>query len=101
MKRSSRLGYFAALVFILASSSSTASEPAAAPPPKPKKTEPSGLTGNKLPQCPDGQYVAAMICKVAAPGFYLEYGMKYPAQCPEGMTSPAGAKSKAYCYKKS
>ena len=76
-----------------------ASEP---PPPVPKpvkKSEPPGLVGNKLPQCPEGQYVASMICKPAPPGYYLEHGMKYPAQCPEGMTSPAGSKARTYCLK--
>ena len=76
-----------------------ASEPPP-PPPKPaKKSEPPGLVGNKLPQCPEGQYVASMICKPAPPGYYLEHGMKYPMQCPEGMSSPSGAKAKSYCYK--
>jgi hypothetical protein len=40
-----------------------------------------------------------MICKPAPPGYYLEHGMKYPMQCPEGMSSPSGAKAKSYCYK--
>ena len=86
------------IAFLLVSSSTYASEP----PPKPaKKSEPPGLVGNKLPQCPEGQYVASMICKSAPPGYYLEHGMKYPVQCPSGMTSPAGAKAKSYCYKES
>jgi hypothetical protein len=83
------------------SASALASQPAPPPPaPAPiKKAQLPGLTGNKLPQCPEGQYVASMICKVAAPGYYLEHGMKYPAPCPNGMSSPAGAKAKTYCYK--
>lgn len=86
------------VVLVLGSIPGFANEPP--PPPKPapaKKTEPPGLTGNKIPQCVEGQYVAAMICKWAAPGFYLEHGMKYPAPCPPGMTSPAGAKNRSYC----
>ena len=75
--------------------------PPAAPPKPTKKSEPPGLVGNKLPQCPEGQYVASMICKAAPPGYYLEHGMKYPVQCPEGMNSPAGAKAKSYCYRES
>ena len=89
------------LGFLLLSAPVYANEQAP-PPPKPtKKPEPPGLTGNKLPQCAEGQYVASMICKSAPPGYYLEYGMKYPVPCPNGMTSPAGAKAKSYCYKRS
>ena len=62
-----------------------------------KKVEPSGLTGAKLPQCPEGEYVAGMMCKKPPPGFYLDYGMKYPTPCPKGTTSPAGSRSIAYC----
>jgi hypothetical protein len=62
-----------------------------------KKVEPSGLTGAKLPQCPEGEYVAGMMCKKPPPGFYLDYRMKYPAPCPKGTTSPAGSRSIAYC----
>ena len=62
-----------------------------------KKVEPPGLTGNKLPKCAEGEYIAAMMCKKAAPGYYLEHGMKYPAACPKATTSPAGAKSINYC----
>lgn len=88
------------LVILALPATSSASElpPAAAPKPT-KKSEPSGLVGNKLPQCPEGQYVASMICKPAPPGYYLEHGMKYPVQCPAGMSSPAGAKAKTYCYR--
>jgi hypothetical protein len=67
-----------------------------APPPR-KKVEPSGLTGAKLPKCPEGEYVAGMMCKKPPPGYYLDYGMKYPAPCPKGTTSPAGARSITYC----
>ena len=67
-----------------------------APAPK-KKIEPSGLTGAKLPQCPEGEYVAGMMCKKPPPGYYLDYGMKYPAPCPKGTTSPAGSRSISYC----
>ncbi len=67
-----------------------------APAPR-KKVEPSGLTGAKLPQCPEGEYVAGMMCKKPPPGYYLDYGMKYPAPCPKGTTSPAGSRSIAYC----
>lgn len=67
-----------------------------APAPK-KKVEPSGLTGAKLPQCPEGEYVAGMMCKKPPPGYYLDYGMKYPAPCPKGTTSPAGSRSISYC----
>ena len=62
-----------------------------------KKSEPSGLTGNKIPQCPAGEYVAGMMCKQPPPGYYLDYGMKYPAPCPKGTTSPAGSRSISYC----
>jgi hypothetical protein len=99
VKRSFHLGSIGALAFFLASAHALAAETAALAPPKPKKAEQAALIGNKLPQCPDGQYVASMICKAAAPGYYLDYGMKYPAPCPDGMTSPAGAKAKTYCYK--
>ena len=90
---------FAAILLL---SSPTCASETPQPPPKPaKKSEPPGLVGNKLPQCPEGQYVASMICKSAPPGYYLEHGMKYPVPCPSGMTSPAGAKAKSYCYKES
>ena len=85
------------LGFLLLSAPVYAGETPASPPKPAKKTEQPGLVGNKLPQCPEGQYVASMICKLAPPGYYLEYGMKYPAPCPKGMTSPAGAKAKSYC----
>jgi len=62
-----------------------------------KKVEPSGLTGAKLPQCPEGEYVAGMMCKKPPPGYYLDYGMKYPVPCPKGTTSPAGSRSISYC----
>jgi hypothetical protein len=62
-----------------------------------KKQLPPGLTGNKIPQCPAGEYVAGLLCKIAAPGYYLDLGMKYPAPCPPGTTSPAGARSIRYC----
>jgi hypothetical protein len=67
-----------------------------APPPR-KKVEPSGLTGAKLPKCPEGEYVAGMMCKKPPPGYYLDYGMKYPAPCPKGTTSPVGSRSITYC----
>jgi hypothetical protein len=102
MSLSIRSGAILFLALIALPDVSNASEPPPAAPPKPvKKSEPPGLVGNKLPQCPEGQYVASMICKPAPPGYYLEHGMKYPAQCPEGMSSPAGAKAKSYCYKES
>ena len=84
--------------FLLSASAFGAELPA---PPKQTKSEPPGLRGNTLPQCPEGQYVASMICKSALPGYYLEHGMKYPVQCPAGMTSPYGAKAKTYCYQES
>ena len=79
--------------------SALASEPPKPPPPAApaKKADPPGLTGNKLPTCKEGEYVAGMICKIAPPGFYLAYGMKYPAPCPKGTTSPAGSKAETYC----
>jgi len=99
MTNAYKFGAKSLLVFLLASAPAHASE---TPPPKPpeqvKKSEPPGLRGNTLPQCPEGQYVASMICKSAAPGYYLEHGMKYPVQCPRGMTSPSGAKQKSHCY---
>lgn len=87
------------LMLALGSVPAFANEPPPPPPPKPApvKSDPPGLTGNKLPKCVEGQYVAAMICKWAAPGFYVEHGMQYPAACPAGMTSPAGAKNRSYC----
>lgn len=87
--------------FILPLQGKASELPPAAPPKPAKKSEPPGLVGNKLPQCPEGQYVASMICKPAPPGYYLEYGMKYPVQCPAGMSSPAGAKARSYCYRES
>ena len=85
------------LVSIFFSTSALASEPP--PPPKPAAppSKPSALTGDALPKCKDGEYVAGMICKIAPPGYYLAYGMKYPAPCPKGTTSPAGAKAESYC----
>lgn len=86
------------LICLAQTMSALASEPPKPPPPAPaKKAEPPGLTGNKLPTCKEGEYVAGMICKAAPPGFYLAYGMKYPARCPKGTTSPAGAKAETYC----
>jgi len=101
VKPSVRISALSFCAVFLTSVSALASQPAPPPPaPAPiKKAELPGLTGNKLPQCPEGQYVASMICKVAAPGYYLEHGMKYPAPCPNGMSSPAGAKAKSYCYR--
>ena len=100
MLKSSRfsISIFAGM-FIL-STSAFGSEPPA-PPEKKTKSELPGLVGNKLPQCPEGQYVASMICKSAPPGYYLAHGMKYPVPCPDGMSSPAGSKAKSYCYKES
>jgi hypothetical protein len=62
-----------------------------------KKQEPPGLTGNKIPQCIAGEYPAGMICKKSPPGYYLDVGMKYPAPCPPGTTSPAGSRSISHC----
>jgi len=74
-----------------------ASEPP--PPPKPAAppAKPSALTGNALPKCKDGEYVAGMICKPAPPGYYVEPGASFPVACPKGTTSPAGAKGRHYC----
>jgi hypothetical protein len=86
------------LVLVFWPIASFANEPPSPPAQPPaKKSEPSGLRGNTLPQCLEGQYVASMVCKWAPPGFYLEHGMKYPAPCPPGTTSPAASKAKAHC----
>jgi len=77
--------------------SAFASEPP--PPPKPAAApaKPSALTGNALPKCKDGEYVAGHICKPAPPGYYALPGAKFPTACPKGTTSPAGAKGPHYC----
>jgi hypothetical protein len=97
MRHQSIAALILALCLAFSPAASFAGEPAPAPPAPVKKPEPPGLRGNKLPQCLEGQYVASMICKWAPPGFYLEHGMKYPAPCPRGTTSPAASKSKAHC----
>lgn len=87
-----------ALICLAQTAPTLASEPPKPAPPAPaKKADAPGLTGNKLPTCKEGEYVAGMICKIAPPGYYLAYGMKYPAPCPKGTTSPAGAKAESYC----
>ncbi len=96
---SSYLSRLSGLALLCVAQSAFAAEPAKPPPPAApaKKADPPGLTGNILPTCKEGEYVAGMICKVAPPGYYLAYGMKYPAPCPKGKTSPAGAKAETYC----
>jgi hypothetical protein len=87
---------FAALLF--ASPAVLANEPPPPPPaPAAPPAKPSGLTGNALPKCLDGEYVAGMICKISPPDHYLEVGAKYPVRCPPGTRAPAGSKNKAYC----
>ena len=85
------------LVSIFFSTSALASEPP--PPPKPAAppSKPSALTGDALPKCKDGEYVAGMICKPAPPGYYVEPGTRFPVACPKGTTSPAGSKGKHHC----
>lgn len=84
-------------VSIFFSASALASEPPPAPKPAAPPAKPSALTGNALPKCKDGEYVAGLTCKPAPPGYYAEPGAKYPTPCPKGTTSPAGAKGKHYC----
>lgn len=62
------------------------------PPPKP-----SGLTGNALPYCEAGTFVAGNICKPSPPGFYVPSGARFPLRCPEGTTSRAGARGISDC----
>jgi len=50
-----------------------------------------GLTGNAIPQCPAGKYVASLICKKSAPEYYLDFDMKYPAPFPSRPRLPRGA----------
>ena len=73
-------------------------KPAAEPPAKPRPAKPSSLTGNALPKCEAGTYVAGHICKPAPPGFYAPSGGLYPVACAEGMTSRAGSRSASECY---
>jgi hypothetical protein len=69
----------------------------AAPETKAPRPKPSGLTGNALPFCEMGTYVAGHVCKPAPPGFYAPSGTRYPVRCPEGKTSPAGARGIGDC----
>ena len=94
-----KTGVVSAICLALFTGVAGASSPPPAPTPKPSgpPPKPSALTGNALPQCKEGEYIGGMICKIAPPGYYLEHGMKYPAPCPKGMTSPAGSKAKSYC----
>lgn len=73
-------------------------KPAAEPAAKPRPAKPSSLTGNALPKCEAGTYVAGHICKPAPPGFYAPSGGLYPVACAEGMTSKAGSRSASECY---
>ena len=73
-------------------------KPAAEPAAKPRPAKPSHLTGNALPKCEAGTYVAGHICKPAPPGFYAPSGGLYPVACAEGMTSRAGSRSASECY---
>lgn len=88
-----------AVIFVtLPNTAISAEQKSPAPPPVPvKKGPPPGLTGAKLPQCKEGEYIASMLCKISPPDHYLEFGMKYPKPCPEGTSAPAGSKSIAYC----
>ncbi|NDB68758.1 MAG: hypothetical protein EB015_12290 [Methylocystaceae bacterium] len=73
-------------------------------PPKPKPEEkpaappkPSGLTGNLMPHCEPGSYPAGNRCKPAPPGYYAPANTKYPVPCPDGKSSPFGARGKIEC----
>ena len=72
-------------------------EAPAAPEQKPPRPKPSGLTGNALPYCEMGTYVAGHTCKPSPPGFYVPAGARYPLRCPEGTTSRAGARGIGDC----
>lgn len=82
---------------LVVSSLAAASQPPPPPAEKPKPPKPSGLTGNALPFCEIGTYAAGNICKPAPPGYYAPSGAKFPLRCPDGMTSPYGARSRNEC----
>ena len=88
-------------VFLSIALSSTsialANEPPPPPAEKPKPAKPSGLTGNLLPFCEIGSYPAGNICKPAPPGYYAPSGTKFPVRCPDGTTSPYGARGPGEC----
>lgn len=79
-------------------SAALANEPPPPPPAAPPKpAKPSGLTGNSVPYCESGTYAAGNVCKPAPPGYYAPSGTKYPLRCPEGTTSPYGARGPNEC----
>ena len=97
MRSSLRLCLSALSIWIVSSTAWASTPPPPPAPEKPKPQKPSGLTGNQLPFCEIGTYPASNMCKPAPPGYYAPSGAKYPMRCPNGMTSPYGARSPNEC----
>ena len=58
---------------------------------------PSALRGNVVPHCEPGNYPAGNICKPSPPGTYSPAETTFPIYCPQGKSSPSGARSRSEC----